>query len=168
MKKDKHPEPAEPTRPNPREFDGLEEYEAAVKAFNEIGFEKLIDNDEPKLTLFDLIDRFPEPYRTWYSNPINICKELQAACRVDDKEKRKSCLGVNPPGSISYFDRCKVHQIVSDQMKKHPEWINKDFVRYLKKADVNQYSDTTFQKWVSEVKVSKKGRPRGSRNLIKR
>jgi hypothetical protein len=117
-------------------------------------------------TLFDLIDRcFPEPYRTRYLNPLNICKTLQAACRVEMKE---SCLGVNPAGSESYFDRCAVHQMVSDLQKQHPDWINQDYVRHIQSVKVNgrylPFEYRTIKDWVSEIIPTRRGRPPGREN----
>lgn len=117
-------------------------------------------------TLWDLIDRhFPEPYRTIYSDPLTVCKTLQAGGRLEIKE---SCLGVNPAGSVSYWDRCKVHEIVSDLQQKHPEWRKEDYVNYLKNMNIKEltsFTDRTFGKWVSEIVNSKRGRPGERKNI---
>ena len=117
---------------------------------------------EDKPTFWDLINRhFPEPYRTIYSDPLTICKTLQAGSRLEMKE---SCLGVNPPGSESYWDRCAAHQIVSDLQKQHPEWRNADYVKHLRSVKVNgrylPFGDRALKTWVSEIVKGKKGRPR--------
>ena len=131
--------------------------------------EKLkVHKNEP--TFFELIQRyFPEPYKTIYSDPFAICKALQGACNLSIKE---SCLNANPDGSISYWDRCAVHQMVSELQKQHPEWRNEDYVKYLETVKVRggglMYGYRTLKRWVSEIVPSKRGRPRGRTNTIKR
>jgi hypothetical protein len=121
-------------------------------------------------TFFDLIDSyFPEPYRTIYSDPLKICKTLQVACSFTNKE---SCLYTNPSGSESYFDRCAVHRIVSNLQRQYPEWRNEDYLKYLRSVKVNRrnlpFEDKTIKAWISEIVPSKRGRPRGRKNTLKR
>lgn len=125
---------------------------------------------DDKPTFWDLIYRhFPEPYRTIYSDPLTICKTLQAGCRFEMKE---SCLGVNPAGSESYFDRCAVHKVVHELQQQHPDWRNEDYLSHIRSVKVNgrvlPFEDRTLKKWIAEIVTSKSGRPRGRKNTLKR
>ena len=77
---------------------------------------------------------------------------------------KESCLGVNPAGSESYFDKCAVHQMVSELQKQHPEWRNADYVRHLRTVKVRGrylvFKDRTLRKWVSDIIKGNPGRPR--------
>lgn len=119
---------------------------------------------------FDLIKQyFPEPYRTLYSDPLNICKALQAACRLKMKD---SCLFTDPAGSGSYWDRCAVHKKIAELQKQHPEWRNEDYLNHFRSVKVRgrelPFEDRTVKEWISEIVPSKKGRPRGRKNTIKK
>ena len=64
---------------------------------------------------------------------IEITNNGKARERPDGRvEMKESCLGVNPADSESYFDRCAVHQMVSDLQKLHPKWPNEDYVNTFK------------------------------------
>ena len=102
---------------------------------------------------------------------IEITNNGKARERPDGRvEMKESCLGVNPADSESYFDRCAVHQMVSDLQKLHPKWPNEDYVKHLQSFKVNgrilPFEPRTIEKWVSEIVPSKKGRPRGRKNHV--